>query len=235
MFFGDSVHSVITDNLNAGGIADAVRVTLCISLFFTYVIQIFPVSEVLDDLWDAHVFRIGGASSASDAPDQYHVLGSSSSDALSTAVTSSPTSRENAYKTFADAQAETVVPSDADAIQECPSAAPKVDIRREVALVSTRVALVAFTAGISMAFPNFGLIVSLVGSFSNSAIAFILPQMFYIKLVLMPELLSRPDSDSKWTRRRPFVIPVFIIVLGIAASVIGVYTTVDSMITGNSN
>jgi len=112
--------------------------------------------------------------------------------------------------------------------------------QREFALIATRVLLVAFTAAISIAFPNFGLIVSLVGSFSNSAIAFILPQLFYLRLVQMhPERSAASWADaqsgSKWRKYKGFVLPSVIIVLGVCASIIGVYTTIHEMVEGVDN
>ena len=67
LFYGDNVRSVITDNLASGALSDAVRVSLSISLFFSYAIQLFPVSDMADSLWDKHVFYKKSA-------DHYHAL-----------------------------------------------------------------------------------------------------------------------------------------------------------------
>jgi proton-coupled amino acid transporter len=48
LFFGRDTQSVITKNLNPGALADSVRVTLSISLFFTYAIQLFPGTSSVD-------------------------------------------------------------------------------------------------------------------------------------------------------------------------------------------
>ena len=48
LFFGDDTQSVITSNLGSGHLATSVKVALCISLFFSFAIQMFPVSRMCD-------------------------------------------------------------------------------------------------------------------------------------------------------------------------------------------
>jgi len=52
LFYGKKTFSIITKNLDAGPLATAVRILLSTSLFFTYVIQMFPVSELLDSVFN---------------------------------------------------------------------------------------------------------------------------------------------------------------------------------------
>ena len=251
LFYGDNVRSVITDNLASGALSDAVRVSLSISLFFTYAIQLFPVSDMADSLWDKHVFYKKSAESyqaLDGAPNNEEEHANANGAA---AGRTSPVS----YDTFphGNGAASPESPSqlrDGAVHKPAPAAngtaAAAVPIvrasspQREFALIATRVLLVAFTAGISIAFPNFGLIVSLVGSFSNSAIAFILPQLFYLRLVQMhPERSAASWADaqsgSKWRKYKGFVLPSVIIVLGVCASIIGVYTTIHEMVEGVDN
>ena len=225
LFYGSEVHSVITDNLRPGPLTDAVRVSLSISLVFSYAIQLFPVSEIIDGLWDSHVFKVGGVGANDETPEKYQALREDSTtydsfehrddtDGVDLTVPPSPVLKPVAFKT-----------------------SRPINYKREFALISSRIGLVAFTAIISIVFPNFGLIVSLVGSFSNSAIAFILPQIFYIKLVVMPEA-NRTGTDTStnfWVRYKSFMLPYIIIVLGVCASIIGVYTTIHAMVTGEES
>jgi amino acid permease len=124
-----------------------------------------------------------------------------------------------------------------DGVERWPSGGERhgTNWKREAAKIGTRVLLVGFTAIMSLAFKNFGDIVSLVGSFSNSAIAFILPMLFFIKLVLKhPERSERSwanHASTKWiTRNKEAILPYTIIVLGVIASIIGVTTTIQGMI-----
>ena len=48
LFWGPAVLAPVTGNLTAGIASDAVRVSLCISLFFSFVLQLFPVTDISD-------------------------------------------------------------------------------------------------------------------------------------------------------------------------------------------
>ena len=48
--FGDATASPITDNMS-GGSATVVKVSLCVGLYLTYPIMMFPVSTVLENAW----------------------------------------------------------------------------------------------------------------------------------------------------------------------------------------
>jgi hypothetical protein len=175
-------------------------------------------------VWDTHVFRVGGVESAEkyQALKDEHGRRSPPNDA--------------AYDSFAPASGGHPPSSMMPPSVNVASARP-LNLRREFALVLSRIGLVAFTAVISIVFPNFGLIVALVGSFSNSAIAFILPQIFYIQLVLKPEAARTGTNNAPdvWSRYSAFLLPYLIIVLGICASIIGVYTTIHAMVTGDDS
>jgi amino acid permease len=248
LFYGDAVESVITKNLTAGGLSNAVRISLSISLFFTYAIQMFPVSEIVDEVWDTRVFY-------PENQEENKPLTAADAEGNGTASSSLSLSSESTYQALSDQQhpqphttslrvesqsedapvGGNIASSDGSAANKAHSR--PTTVKRELTLIGSRIGLVIFTAGVSIAFPNFGLIVSLVGSFSNSAIAFILPQIFYIKLVLAADAQkSGTDSSPYWfTRWRAYLLPLTIVVLGCCASAIGVYTTIRDMVTGDDS
>jgi len=275
LFYGAHVHSLITDNLTKGPLSDAVRISLSLSLFMSYIIQMFPVTDMADKLWDDHVFFKGArpdehGTERGGEGDTYRSLADDQRDddavadtgaAPSVAVGATAVSQHHAanagvnYLSTANSSSSRKLGNGSGAVhkplsqsEEDPSSDPTwpgsplalgsrhgTNWRREAALILTRVLLVAFTAGVSWAFKNFGDIVSLVGSFSNSAIAFILPMLFFIRLVLQhPERddasWAAHHSPSWWTRNKSRMLPVTIIVLGVAASIIGVTTTIQGMI-----
>jgi len=300
LFYGKAVHSIITNNLQDGPLANAVRVSLSLSLFFSYAIQLFPVSELIDGLWDTRVFgmerpkkqqekylKLGeemrhdhdpstpydnqtvAASPAlvkdKDAEREDNTNGVSQSIRKNNGYASISKSAESSVPTVADLMNDQQVTYQSDPIPtpshevaapfsssatgavHMPDHPPSRDaqssgrkslhLKREVAFICSRIVLVAFTALVSIIFPNFGLIVSLVGSFSNSAIAFILPQMFYLKLVLYrtersTDATLAAQSQRWWTRNKRFILPYTIIVLGVCASIVGIYSTIRDMVTG---
>jgi hypothetical protein len=139
---------------------------------------------------------------------------------------------------------------------------------------------IAITLGLASAFANFGLVVSLLGSLSNSALLFGLPTLFYLKLCRPPaaaaatavpsaahssppaspdaassglatasdgphSLLASDDASSaapEWLPRHvPLTLdtlpwrfawlPILVIVVGVLASIIGVYFVIQEMVT----
>lgn len=237
LFYGDQVSSVITNNLGGGALSDAVRISLSISLFFTYLIQLFPVSEIVDGVWDSHVFRRSTATQQGKEEEYQSFQQTREGDDEAAMVGAGGTIIASNNGGAVAAAGATHLPASGGVAG---GVTGRTTFTREFTLVSSRILLVAFTAGISIAFPNFGLIVSLVGSFSNSAIAFILPMLFYIKLVLnVPErdaqALAASRSGQWWTRNKSFVLPWTVIVLGVCASIIGVTTTIQDMVSGNGD
>lgn len=187
-FFGSSVHSVITKNLNAGFVTTALRISLSVSLFFTYIIQLFPISDLFDNtFWPTP----GAVSSTIVVEDG--LLGNEKRRLSDTPLT--------------DALAET-----------------RSQYLKRVALQTMmRIALVGFTAFVAFIFKDFGLIISLVGALSNSLMAFILPSLFYMKI-----LRPRDPVQARW-----FLIkPVLVVVIGSAASVVGLITAINDIING---
>jgi len=212
LFFGNQINSEITKNLDPGALADTVKGSLSVSLFFSYGIQMFPVTEMLDKILD----------------DRYFSTSSSADEVITPIRPSELTGRPR--------------------------------IIRVIVHSISRVFIVAFTAVIAVIFPNFGLIVSLVGALSNSAIAFILPMLFYLKLIVLPEFrrkqsevgslaLSIRDEwsgdrhvanasfspskyeNTNWNTIRPWMLPLTVIVVGIMASILGLYVTIKSAVS----
>lgn len=256
LFYGDSVHSVITDNLGSGAISDSVRISLSISLVFTYAIQMFPVTEFADQMWKKKVFepqqhQQPSISDEINNKQQLIVatcLGEQNSEKYQSLKDGENNEKNNIKSQVQVLMSPSALSNSDDSVtssssSSSTSAVPLIPLRyRELCLISTRILLVGFTALISIVFPNFGLIVSLVGSFSNSAIAFILPQLFYLKLVVFScsEIDHRrvycSIHGSTWlNRNRCLILPLTIIILGIMASCVGVYTTIEVMINGSSN
>jgi solute carrier family 36 (proton-coupled amino acid transporter) len=87
-----------------------------------------------------------------------------------------------------------------------------------------RIGFVAFTCIVAAIFSNFGLIVSLVGALSNSAISFTLPMLFYLRICL--------PSDAPLSKR---ALPYFLIGFGLLASVLGLVFTIKDMVNGTSD
>jgi len=79
LFFGKETHAVITRNLAAGALTDSVRVSLSVSLFFTYAIQLYPVSELFDNIFWPKASTSASASSSSSSSSS-PPLSSSSQD-----------------------------------------------------------------------------------------------------------------------------------------------------------
>src|SRR3954471_16011629 len=67
VFFGNSTQSVITKNLQPGGLTFAVKIFLSASLLFSYAIQMFPVTEMMDHLFDKFVWKTVATSNAGAA------------------------------------------------------------------------------------------------------------------------------------------------------------------------
>jgi solute carrier family 36 (proton-coupled amino acid transporter) len=169
IFYGDQTQSVITKNLSESTLSDSVKLSLCLALFLTYAVQMFPVTSVMDEVV---------ASRLGELPD--------------------------------------------GAVIED----PELVLSKRFYIVGSlmRIGFVVFTCVLAAVFTNFGLIVSLVGALSNSAISFILPMLFYLRICV-------PKHAS--LKRR--IIPYILIVFGVVSSIVGLYFTIRDMIKGTSD
>ena len=87
-----------------------------------------------------------------------------------------------------------------------------------------RAGWVGLTALVAIAVSNFGFVVSLTGSLANSLIAFILPALFYVRLVVY-ERHPQPLAQG-WHSLSPYALPVAVVISGVAASIVGVYSAI---------
>lgn len=124
------------------------------------------------------------------------------------------------------------------------SAEPPVHRHEFLAVSLGRCFLVLCCCSVAWIFPNFSLIVSLIGALSNSALAFVLPTLFYVQLVVQPKcqstslspLLHQSDRSLRWlptaviSHTRLLAFPMIIIVIGIIASIAGLYFTIHEIV-----
>jgi proton-coupled amino acid transporter len=187
LFYGRSVNSSITQNMTAGAATDTVRVALSISLFFSFVIQMFPVLEITDTVINnLACFQLNDSSSSLAERNSLQSVDS--------------------------------------------SAAPSLSWLGYSVQCLARVSCVVLVCVIAIVFKNFGLVVSLVGSLANSMIAFILPQLFFIQIALLPKYHS--EHVRNW---KPFVLPITVVLMGITASIIGVYFSIKAAVSGDDS
>lgn len=166
LFFGSTVHSVITLNLPGGALSDTVKLSLSIALVLTYVIQMVPVYRIM----------FGDEGSNDDQDEDGDIRTNDDRDATSLTRT------------------------------------------HILAKCLLRVVPVLITGLLAFIFNNFGLIVSFVGAFSVTSMAYIVPCLVFLKVFA-------PSPNTPWTTRL-YVIPWGIIVIGVLASITSLYTSI---------
>ncbi|KAL6071658.1 Amino acid transporter transmembrane domain [Balamuthia mandrillaris] len=156
--FAAETNSVITLNLpESDPVAKATKICLLIAILFTYPMQLFPVSEIFDDI-------LFGRRDAMPA----RVVVINQQDAASIENGAIAYNKEEAKKN-----------SDDEADQPPPQPEPSYfDWRRNL----VRIVLVLFTGLIAVLVPFFGLISGLVGALGSSLLAFLLPILFHLRL-----------------------------------------------------
>lgn len=167
LFYGSNINATITFNLTQGAMADSVKVSLSLSLYFSFILQMFPVVDISDY-----------------------------------AVYYAMSSRDSALPT---------------------------PLNRKMILVQSlmRIFCVCLTGIVAITVSNFGLLVSLTGSLANSMIAFILPTLFYLRII---QFRYHPHPFESWQSIKGFILPTIVVVLGICASIVGVYSALDEYV-----
>ena len=232
LFYGSHLaQDGITSNLTVGTASDAVRVSLCVSLFFSYILQMFPVV----DITDYAVWCLMRSKEDAEREEWLHTMGAAhTEDGRGSSSVS-----ENGDDELFDPEkpASLVSPINRRPPLAAPPLSPQ-SLRHLFSTVRTpnlslsaifvqcavRAACVAFTALIAIVVSNFGFVVALTGSLANSLIAFILPALFYLRLVVYVQH-PRPLARG-WSSLRPYLLPVAVVVSGVTASIIGVETAI---------
>lgn len=156
LFFGKATESVITKNLNPGALADSLRITLSISLFFTYAIQLFPGNHLLHvPAFNCFNFHLDDGAVVTELLDTVFWGRSGES--------SSPVVVPGAGPAEAKIEAEQLLsddaPSDGTASAAVSAAARRKRCRRIIGQSALRVLLVALTCFVGVVFENFGLVI----------------------------------------------------------------------------
>ena len=240
LFYGSSLkQDGITGNLTVGIASDAVRVSLCVSLFFSYILQLFPVV----DITDYAVWCLMRSKEDAEREEWLHTMGPDHAEAD---AGGSVNGNSDADHFEPDKSAPLVSPSGRQPPPPAPLLSPQ-SLRHLFSTIRTpnlapsailvqcvvRALCVAFTAFIAIVVSNFGFVVALTGSLANSLIAFILPALFYLRLVVY---VQHPHPLAHgWSSLRPYILPVAVVVSGITASVIGVETAIVDELRSSSS
>ena len=249
-FFKSETHAPVIDSLPAGPLADTVKVALSISLFFTFGLQIYPISEFLDlkiDLYlgvDSHALDekhghhdvtdpalvaddfLHHTSSSSKLAGHSGSLGGGAAGAAGhgrrlsgadvglldgrgssgdVALTPSPMSSSFLHGAAIGVGGAGAVRAPSDGFDDVDGGGGdeagvghhrhashlvvhldasdmRIARKRRVMQVGARVATVVLISGVAIVFPDFKLIISLFGSFSNAMLAYIFPAIFWVRI-----------------------------------------------------
>jgi len=80
-----------------------------------------------------------------------------------------------------------------------------------------RCGLVLLAAGVAVAIPNFGLLIGLIGALGSSALQFIFPAMFHLRIF----------RDDFWVWK---LLSVFYVAFGVVGGVLGTVQTVQQIV-----
>lgn len=185
-FFHEDMKSPIIGSLPSGPLTDTVKVALSISLFFTFGLQVFPISEFFDLRIDKHLgIDITQCRAIIKAQEGE---GSNAFDRTYSDLARAWASSQN-HRESEDLVSSGITPSDAeDALSnqvedtDVEAFVPGVATKRRYMRYAARIIIVFFVCGVALAFPDFKLIIALFGSFTNALLAYILPAMFWIRV-----------------------------------------------------
>ena len=203
--FGDDVHDIIVRDLPSSGPTVALKSCLIVGIFFTYPLQILPVTRIFEG-FVMHIVHDGKAHIMQDEEeDTERVKPDSEDDELSSKLGKSksqisppPTSteREDAEVT----EDSRFVPAEDDyqhyqAVGRTPPDTARVRAGSELGLMRQcikrypdlmrnliRTIVVLLTALVSVVVPSFHSVISLVGSLGAASLAFIIPAMMNIRI-----------------------------------------------------
>jgi proton-coupled amino acid transporter len=219
LFFGEDTQAPISNNLSEGHLGDSVKLTLSLSLYFTYAIQMFPVSDLCDE---AIASRMGILAGSSAVEEKSRLLTAAAEQEVSAVggvsggpSVSDPLSSGGGGASDAEGGGSGALHHGGHVGADILSASATPAARSRFLLFTSlaRVGLVLVTAVISGIFANFGVIVSLVGAVSVSALAYIMPMLVHLKLCI-------PPGGHTWRTSAPQIV---IIVVGVLASISNLY------------
>ena len=244
LFYGGHLkQDGVTSNLTLGTASDAVRVSLCISLFFSYILQMFPVV----DITDYAVWCLMRSKEDAEREEWLHTVGAAHTDGDSNGGGSGseagigigeddhfdPEKSASLVSPINRQPPRPAQPLSPQSLRHLFSTARTPNLSLSCIFVQcvVRAACVAFTAFIAIVVSNFGFVVALTGSLANSLIAFILPALFYLRLVVH---VQHPHPLAHgWSSLRPYLLPVAVVVSGVTASIIGVETAIAGELRGS--
>ena len=269
LFYGDAVVAPVTGNLTPGIASDAVRVSLCISLFFSYILQLFPVVDISDyavycamrsaeeaemdgqreragpateDTEDRRKGRADTQHGGEEAERETDPEGEYEEEEVDSKTSHRAGANGGAggggsglVSVGSSLSVPMLGPSPPSLGRLSPSSpfasprTPHLTVGMVAVQCLVRAGCVGLTALVAIVVSNFGFVVSLTGSLANSLIAFILPALFYIRLVVIPQH-PRPWAGG-WADIRHFILPTTVVVSGICASIVGVYSAISDEIT----
>ena len=234
LFYGEAVLAPVTGNLTPGTASDAVRVSLSISLFFSYILQMFPVNDISDyaiycamrssqQKQSDDDRRSGGGRAAEDAVEEEERGGREAQEDGAEDAISNGSAHSLAVPIIAGSASSWQGPlSPASAFASART--PHLTLSMVLVQCMLRAGWVGLTALVAIVVSNFGFVVSLTGSLANSLIAFILPALFYARLVVY-EQHPQPLGDG-WTSLKGYILPVAVVISGVCASCVGVYSAI---------
>ena len=243
LFYGEAVVAPVTGNLTAGTASDAVRVSLSISLFFSYILQMFPVNDISD-----YAIYCALRSSAHRRSDDDRRAGGGGGSGSSRGEARERDTADEGLVDGEVGQGRSVEQSLAAPIVAASTSAwsgplspaspftsartPHLTLSMVLVQCVVRAGWVGLTALVAIVVSNFGFVVSLTGSLANSLIAFILPALFYARLVVH-DRYPQPLSEG-WTSAKGYVLPVAVVISGVCASIVGVYSAIADEIRAKS-
>lgn len=172
LFYGEHTLSPVIGNLEPGPLADSVKIALCISLYITFGLQCFPVSHFFDQLVDNRWYKLNFAELREHAlalpPEDAPIL--------------SPRCDDEIDPQTVDLSLATTHPQTHIHLSEEQLVPDNIRFSRYMMQNLHRLLYVSLCCGIAILFPQFDLIISLFGSFSNALLAYIFPALFWVKI-----------------------------------------------------
>ncbi len=175
MFFGEDTSSPVIDSLPTGTLLDAIKIALSISLFFTFAIQMFPATSFFDEKVDQKLDI--------DVGRDYTKLVAEQAAAYDGGDDPSSPMHADLHVSSDSPVHDSNVEIPANTININPTVEdlyPHLVTKRTTYQNVIRIIVVLVVGAIGIVFPDFKLVVSLFGSFSNAMLAYIFPAAFWI-------------------------------------------------------
>jgi len=205
--FGDETLAPITLNLGHSKAATLVQGALCVALYFTYPVMMFPVWTIAEE----RILKLSSApSSLSTLTGEDYKPAGTEDPSDDDAIGNKAGDDEDEFDDDDEEEED-----EASHVHHAPPLAAHVWQRRLL-----RSSIVLCTAIIAYAVPDFGEYLSLVGSSICTILGFLLPSYFHLKLY-GPELKSTE-----------YGLNVFLLVGGTLFAVVGTLQSASHMVTG---